>query len=83
VNQNMDLMWRIDTMIRPVMRAFWPYLFTVLLLLLVWFLQMKTRIWADLKPASALKTSLHIGLQMGIQVLAILAMRSMGLFYRH
>ena len=83
VNQNMDLMWRVDTMIRPVVRAFWPYLFTVLLLLLVWYLQFKTSVWNDIKPASYLKISLHLGAQMGIQVLAIVAMRSMGLFYRH
>ena len=83
VNQNMDLMWRIDTMFKPVLRAFWPYLCTVLLLLLVWFLQMKTQIWDDLRSASRLTIGLHICVQMGIQVLAITAMRSMGLFYRH
>jgi hypothetical protein len=83
VNQNMDMMWRVDTMIKPVVRAFWPYLFTVLLLLLVWYLQFKTSIWNDIKPASYLKMSLHICAQMGIQILTIVAMRSMGLFYRH
>jgi len=83
VNQNMEMMWRIDTMIKPVIRAFWPYLFTVLLLLLVWFLQMKTRIWGDITPAGKLHIALHIAAQMGIQVLAIVAMRTMGLFYRH
>ena len=83
VNQNMDMMWRVDTMIKPIMRAFWPYLCSVLLLLLVWYLQMKTRIWDDIKPTGNLQIALHICAQMGIQVLAIVAMRTMGLFYRH
>jgi len=83
VNQNMEMMWRVDTMIKPVVRAFWPYLCSVLLLLLVWYLQMKTRIWDDIKPAGNPQIALHICAQMGIQVLAIVAMRTMGLFYRH
>lgn len=83
VNQEMDLMWRIDTMIKPVVQAFWPYLCTVLWLVLVCFLQLKTQIWDDLRPASHLRIGLHICAQMGIQILAIAAVRSMGLFYRH
>ncbi len=83
VNQDTEMMWRVDTMIKPVIRAFWPYLFTVLLLLLVFYLQMKTRIWDELKRPDNLQIILHIGAQMGIQALAIVAMRTMGLFYRH
>jgi len=85
VNQDVQVMMRIDNMIKPIVRAFLPYLTCAVLVMLVWYAQMHTHNYRDavLQSAVSSTTFLHLAAQWGIQVLALITMRSMGLFYRH
>jgi hypothetical protein len=85
VNQDTQVLWRVDTLFGPVTRAFFPYLTCAAMIMLVWFLQMNMHNAGDpaLAGTSVWIKSLYLGLHLGIQVLALVAMRSLGLFYRH
>ena len=85
VNQDTQALRRIDLLFAPVTRAFFPYLTCVLMVMGVWFLQMKMHNAGDLAlaGASAQIKTLYLSMHLGIQVLALVAMRSLGLYYRH
>ena len=75
------LMLRPDYLLAPLPRAFFPYLTTVALLTAACVLEMRT---AQYDPgAEPQVTVAHLGLNLLVQVVAIIAMRSIGLFYRH
>ncbi|MCF7976129.1 MAG: zinc-ribbon domain-containing protein [Phycisphaerae bacterium] len=85
VNQDTQVLWRVDTLFKPVTRAFIPYLTCAAMIMLVWFLQMRMHNAGDpalAKASTSLKT-LYLSMHLGIQVLALVAMRSLGLYYRH
>ena len=67
-------------LLTPVMRAFFPYVSIVLMLAAVCFLQVHAPQYTSADP---LTTSLHLALKLLVQVIAILAMRAIGLFFRH
>jgi DNA-directed RNA polymerase subunit RPC12/RpoP len=71
---------RPDYLFAPIFPAFGPYVTTVLLLIAVWFIQTYTRGYA---PGSTLTVAKNLALNLAAQVVAIIAMRSIGLFYRH
>ena len=71
---------RPNYLLAPVMRAFFPYTIIVLLLAAGFFLQMHIDQYTDAGP---LTTTLHLVLNLLVQVIAIFAMRAIGLFYRH
>jgi hypothetical protein len=83
VNRDVGIMARFDQMIGPAIKAFRPYLLVALAFLVVWNLQMLTRDYADLRDADTGVVVLHLAGQLAIQVLVIMVMRALGVFYRH
>ncbi len=85
VNQNTQVLCRIDLLFAPVTKAFFPYLTCAAMVMGVWFLQMKMHNAGDpaLAEASASLKTLYLFMQLGIQILALVTMRSLGLYYRH
>jgi hypothetical protein len=73
-------MLRPDCLLAPVFGAFGPYVATVLLLAAACFIQMQARQYTG---AGVVTTALHLTLNLLAQVVAIFAMRAIGLFYRH
>jgi hypothetical protein len=73
-------MFRPDYLLGPVFRAFFPYSVTVLLLVAASLLE----IWApQFTGAGVPITAGHLAMNLAVQVIAIFAMRSIGLFCRH
>ncbi|NQT03803.1 MAG: hypothetical protein HQ580_17380 [Planctomycetes bacterium] len=73
-------MFRPDYLLGPVFKAFVPYSITVLLLVAAALLETKTTQYTD---AGLLTTAGHLAMNLAVQVIAIFAMRSIGLFHRH
>jgi len=71
---------RPDYILAPVFKAFMPYLTVVALLVAASLLQTRTRQLED--PAFAI-TAANLALNLAVQIIAVIAMRSIGLFYRH
>jgi hypothetical protein len=83
VGRDIEMALRPDYILRPIARAFLPYLTTAALLLLAWQLQMFTTGYGELLGKGRLVVSLHLLANLGVQAVAIIAMRSIGLFYNH
>jgi DNA-directed RNA polymerase subunit RPC12/RpoP len=79
VGQDFTLL-RPDYLLAPLWRAFVPYLTVVLLLVATCFVEMRT---IQYTRTDQFITAKHLGLNLLVQVLAILSMRSIGLLYRH
>ena len=74
---------RPDYLIAAAFKALMPYLVTVALLVGATFLEMQTSQY-DLSPQiSFVVTAGRLVLNLVVQIVAIIAMRSIGLFYRH
>ncbi len=73
-------MFRPDYLLRPIFRAFIPYLVTVLLLIAPAILETQT---TQFTGADLLTTAGHLAMNLAVQLIAIIAMRSIGLFFRH
>ena len=73
-------LFRLDHLLVPVIRAFIPYLVVVGLLAAACFIETNTRQYESL---SMLNTAGDLAVNLAVQVVAIIAMRSIGLFYRH
>jgi len=73
-------MLRPDCLLAPILRAFGPYIYVVLLLAAACFLHFHARQYTGANPIA---TVLHLALNLLVQVFAIFAMRAIGLFYRH
>jgi hypothetical protein len=71
---------RPDYLLAPILRAFIPYLITVFLLTAAAILEMHTVPYSYKAP---FYSALDLSLNFAVQVIAIIAMRSIGLFYRH
>ena len=72
---------RPDYLLAPLPRAFVPYLTAGALLTAVCVLEMHT---SQYNPGAAPRTTVaHLGMNLLVQVVAIIAMRAIGLFYRH
>jgi len=83
VGKDFDMVLRPSYLLRPIIKAFSPYVLVVALFILTWELQLKTLAYGDLIRKSTFVIGLHLSLNLGVQALALVAMRSMGLFYRH
>jgi hypothetical protein len=79
VGQSITLL-RPDYLLVPVLRAFVPYITIVVLLTVAAALEMHTGRYAGKGLAA---TSRDLSVNFAVQVLAIFAMRSIGLFHRH
>ena len=74
---------RQDYIYKPIAKAFWPYILIAGLFLLTWELQMRTISYGSLIGSDNIVIGLHLLANLAVQALAIIAMRSIGLFYRH
>lgn len=72
---------RPDYLLAPLPRAFFPYLTAVALLTAACILEFHTT--QRTPKAETLALTAHLGLNLLVQVVAIVAMRTIGLFYRH
>ena len=73
-------MFRPDYFLGPVFKAFVPYAVTVLLLVAAALLEVRT---TQFTGAGLATTAGHLAMNLAVQVIAIFAMRSIGLFLRH
>ena len=73
-------MFRPDYFLGPVFKAFVPYVVTVLLLIAAALLETQTTQYTG---SGLLTTAGHLAMNFAVQIVAIIAMRSIGLFYRH
>jgi hypothetical protein len=77
------MVFRPDYIYKPIMKAFWPYLLVAGLFVLAWELQLRTIGYGRLIGSDNLVVGLHLLANLAVQALAIITMRSIGLFYRH
>jgi hypothetical protein len=88
VGQDFTLL-RPDYLLAPIVHAFVPYLTVVLLLVATCFLAMHTTQYPGPNPTvmvphlPPLAAAKHLSVNLLVQVLAIVSIRSIGLFYRH
>ncbi|MFC1762009.1 hypothetical protein ACFL6U_07995 [Planctomycetota bacterium] len=83
VGKAVDSLLQPQHFIRPMIRALAPYTLCTTLLLLTCQGQLWSRNYSEIRAVGNGMVAIHLGLQLGIQVLAVLTMRTMGLFYRH
>jgi hypothetical protein len=79
VGKNITLL-RPDYLFKPVFKAFGPYLVVVTLLVAAGIIEMQTRSFTGINLVADVA---HLVLDLIAQIIAILAMRAIGLFYRH
>jgi hypothetical protein len=75
--------FRSDYILKPITKAFCPYLVTVGLFVFAWQLQLLTVGYGQLIGSDKLVIGLHFCANLAVQALAIISMRSIGLFYQH
>ena len=75
--------FRVDYIWAPIAKAFRPYLVVAGLVVLAGVLQYLAVAYSQLSGSSRGVVGLHLAGHLGIQVVVIIAMRSIGLFYRH
>lgn len=83
VGRDLRMLLRPDCLLKPVARAFWPYMVSAGLFILAFAVQLKTRWYIDVAGRGNLVIGLHLMWNLTVQVTAIIAMRSIGLFHRH
>ncbi|MBN2183446.1 MAG: hypothetical protein JW715_16160 [Sedimentisphaerales bacterium] len=83
VTRSLTALFQPEYILKPVAKAFWPYLVTVALFVAAWQLQLTTIGYGRLIGSSRQVIGLHLGANLAVQALALIAMRSLGLFYRH
>ena len=83
VGRDFGLVFRPDYVLKPIMKAPWPYLVVFGLFALAWELQLRTVGYGRLVNSNNLIIALHLLANLAVQAIAIIAMRSIGLFYRH
>ena len=71
---------RPDYIVVPILKAFMPYLTVVALLVAACLLETQTKQFED--PAFA-TIAVNLAINLAVQLIAIIAMRSIGLFFRH
>jgi hypothetical protein len=80
VAQDFTMLLRPDYLVVPIFRAFVPYLIAVTLLVFASFLEMQA---AQYDQLPFMELASRLGLNLAVQAIAIIAMRSIGLFHRH
>lgn len=85
VNRNSSLLFRIDMMVAPLFKTFLPYLSVALLLMIVAQLQFRAKHYgdSDIIDADILVKASWLLAQLGLQILAIIGARALGLLHRH
>jgi len=77
------MVFRPDYIWVPIVKAFKPYLVVAGLVMLAAVLQWFTIGYSELPGRTRTVVGLHLAANIGVQIIAIIAMRSVGLFYRH
>jgi hypothetical protein len=80
---DISLTFQPNYIFKPVAKAFWPYLLAAGLFILTWELELRTVGYGRLIGSDNLVIGLHLLANLAVQALAIISMRSIGLFYRH
>jgi hypothetical protein len=80
VLEDLPELLRFDRLLVPVIRAFIPYLVIVGLLAAACFIENKAE---RFERSSMLQNAGILAINLAVQIVAIIAMRSIGLFYRH
>jgi hypothetical protein len=83
VIEDLPELFRLDRLIVPVIRAIVPYMVVVGLLAAACFIETRVAQYSPLTKTSILHTAGKLTVNLAEQVVAIIAMRSIGLFYRH
>jgi hypothetical protein len=83
VGRDIGLVFRLDYMLRPIAKALGPYLVVFGLFALTWELQLRTVGYGRLADRGNTVIALHLLANLAVQMIAIMTMRSIGLFYRH
>ena len=83
VTSDIAILFRLKNMFKPVIKAFWPYFTAVILFVLAWQLQLMTIEYGSLIGRGKFVIGLHLCANLAVQALALIAMRAIGLFYRH
>ena len=83
VGRDIGMVFRPDYLLKPIARAFRPYLVAFGLFALAWELQLRTSGYGQLMDKANSIVALHLLANLAVQGIAIIAMRSIGLFYRH
>ena len=76
-------MLRPDYLFIPVLKAFKPYLVVAALLITFGALEMHTKQFNPSRKETLLATTGYLFLNLALQLIALVAMRAIGLFYRH
>lgn len=83
IGRDIAMVFRPDYILRPVVRALGAYLVVVGLFVLAWQLQLWTVEYGQLLGRSKIVIGLHLLANIAVQALALVSMRSIGLFYQH
>ncbi|MEJ2703257.1 MAG: hypothetical protein P8Z79_12525 [Sedimentisphaerales bacterium] len=83
ISGEFGLLFRIDYMLKPIAKAFRPYLIVVALFVVAWELQLRTIEYGDLLGSNKWIVGLHLLANLAVQMLDLVAIRSIGLFVRH
>ena len=83
ISGDTTIVLRVDYILKPIAKAFWPYLIVVALFVVVWELQLRTIEYGQLLGRGPLVVGFHLLTNFAVQMLVLVAMRSIGLFYRH
>lgn len=75
--------FRLDYILKPITKAFRPYLVVVVLFVGAWELQLRTVGYGELMGRDTFVVGFYLLTNLAVQALALIAIRSIGLFYRH
>jgi hypothetical protein len=83
VGRDLKMLLRPDYLLKPVAAAFGPYTVAAGLFVLAMTLQLQTLWYIEVASRSNVVIGLHLLANIAVQVIAIVAMRSIGLFHHH
>ena len=83
VGRDLRMLLRPDRMVKPIIAAIGPYAVSAGLFILAMTLGLKTKEYGNVAGRGIVVVGLHLLGTLAVQVLAIVAMRAIGLFYRH
>jgi hypothetical protein len=83
ISGEMTKVFRMDYLLKPITKAFWPYLVVAALFAGVWELQLRTIGYGELIGRGTFVVGFYLLTNLAVQALALIAIRSIGLFYRH
>jgi len=83
VGRDMCMVFRPDYIFMPIMRALWPYVVVTGLVMVAALLQWETVGYGRIIGESKSVVAMHLTANIAVQALLLIAVRAIGLFYRH